>query len=67
MNPFLLSLEMLDGTVRRHGFHLGTDEGVARRIVEEAWSARRDLRSLALLRDGRLFDVFDGSWSSDQE
>ena len=67
MGPFLLSLESLDGAVRRHGFHLGTQEGVARRIAEEAFGARRDLRTVALMRDGRLFDTFDGGWSSDAE
>ncbi len=63
--PFVLSIESLDGEVRIHGFHLGTDEAVAREIAAEMWGSTRELRTVALMRDGRIVDVFDGRWSSD--
>jgi hypothetical protein len=71
MGPFILSIEPVAGPTYRHGFHLGTDEAVARQIAEETYrSLRRHpgtvcaVRTVALIRDERLVDVFDGRWDS---
>ena len=72
---FILSIETDAGTYR-HGFHLGTDETNAREIAEGAfrWAPRQDkapgatrIVTVALLQEGRLFDVYGGSWHSADE
>ena len=60
-----MSIEPIDGPAYQHGFHLGTIESIARQIVEETFAARRDVRTIALIRDRRILDVFDGTWDSD--
>jgi hypothetical protein len=74
MNPFVLSIEPTEGKTFQHGYHLGTDERLARKIAEETFTARNGAainhpsmwtRTVALMRDGRLFDTFDGRWASD--
>lgn len=74
-NPFILSLEPLPppgapiGAIVpaiRHGFHLGTDPVVARQIAEERFNAEpRAWRTVALMLDGRVYDVYDGTWASE--
>jgi hypothetical protein len=49
------------------GFHLGTMEVVARQLAEEQFYARRDIRTVALIRDRRILDVFDGTWLSESD
>lgn len=65
---FQLSIEPVEGPSFMHGFHLGTIESIARQIASEMFHARNkyDLptRTVALLRDHKLFDVYDGVWSS---
>jgi hypothetical protein len=69
-NPFLISIEPVEGPSFRHGFHAGTIEPVARKLVEDMFrgrNARGDwTRTIALMRDGKLFDTFDGRWASDE-
>lgn len=70
-SPFILSIEPVNGEAFRHGFHLGTDLEVARKIAVEGFAARNKLggdyvtRSVALIRDEKIVDVFDGKWSSE--
>lgn len=65
---FTLSIEETAGTSRQHGFHLGTDERLARQIAEEKFHAMRKhampIVTVALIREHRLFDVYDGCWHS---
>jgi hypothetical protein len=67
-SPFVLSIEPTDGPTFLHGFHLGTDERVARQIAEGRFHGRNlsgcPTRSVALLRDNVVFDVYDGEWAS---
>jgi creatinine amidohydrolase/Fe(II)-dependent formamide hydrolase-like protein len=63
--PYTLSLEYPNGTVKQHGFHLGTDLRLAKQIAEERFAATK-ARSVALIRHGekpRYFD-FRQEWSS---
>ena len=67
--PFLLSIEPVNGASFRAGFHLGSDEAVARAIVVERFSGRNAYgmatRSCALLdANGAIVDVFSGTWAS---
>jgi hypothetical protein len=63
MGPFILSIEPVAGPTYRHGFHLGTDEAVARKFAEDVFGAL-PVRTVALIRDQRIVDVFDGHWDS---
>jgi hypothetical protein len=66
---FTLSIEETAGNSFLHGFHLGTDERLARQIAEEVFNARvkygQPIVTVALIRDRKLVDVFDGTWSYD--
>lgn len=64
-NPYVLSIEANDGTVRQHGFHLGTDKALARKIAEERFDAEK-ARSVALIRKGEKTAYFDfrREWSA---
>lgn len=66
-DPFILSIEPLDGPAYQHGFHLGTDLRVARSVAEEVFT-RKAARTVAIMDKphGQLVDVFDGlRWTSD--
>jgi hypothetical protein len=70
-SPFQLSIETEAGSYV-HGFHLGTDERIARHCAEEIFSKRipkigKFIRTVALFRNDRSFktDYFDGKWSSE--
>ena len=73
MAPFLLSIEPTEGESFIYGFHLGTDERDARKAAEDIFKHRRwferrrnvTIRTVALKRDGKLFDVYDGQWNSE--
>jgi hypothetical protein len=70
MSIFVLSIEETEGHSYQHGFHLGTEEKIARQIVEEKFKWRVDnnlpILTMALKRNGKLFDVFYGDkWESD--
>ena len=49
------------------GFHLGTDENVARQIAEERFHGRNKFgmwtESVALIRNRRALGFYDGEWS----
>jgi hypothetical protein len=68
--PFLISIEPAEGKSFVHGFHAGTIERVARTLVEDMFRGRNAAglwtRTVALVRDGKLFDTFDGRWASDE-
>jgi hypothetical protein len=79
---FTLSIEPVDGASFVHGFHLGTIETIARDCARKIFSDRnmasnfykRDLnnhvmatRTVALIRHGKIFDVYDGQWSSEAD
>ncbi len=65
---FVLSIEPTNGTAFQHGFHLGTIEATARQIAEERFHMRNahgfPTRTVALLYNNRVFDVYDGEWAS---
>lgn len=62
-----LSIEPIGKPAYQHGFHLGTIEVVARQLAEEQFYRLRDTRTVALIRNRRIMDVFDGTWLSDSE
>jgi hypothetical protein len=68
---FLLSIEPMEGKAYRHGFHLGTIESIAREIAVEKFQVLnangKPTRTVALIRGGRMFDCFDGKWSSEYD
>ena len=65
---FTLSIEETEGKSRQHGFHLGTDEKLARQITEEKMTAMvthmMPVVSMTLIRDRKIVDVLypDGTW-----
>jgi hypothetical protein len=70
--PFVLSVELEDGCSTLDGFHLGTHAGLARHIAANYYHGRVQhglpVVTVALLRDGKLFDVYYGNaWQSEQE
>jgi hypothetical protein len=66
--PFCLSIETTSGKSEQYGFHLGTDEKLARQIAEEKFNARvrhgLPVVTVALMRR-KIVDVFDGKWFND--
>jgi len=73
MQPFLLSIEPTEGTSFIHSFHLGTDERLAREIAIDIFKNRKwwprvgyiSVRTVALYRNGKMIDVYDGEWTTD--
>lgn len=67
MQPFVLSIEPVGKPAFVDGFHLGTDERLARQLAEERFHGRNGAGlwtcTVALLRAGRLVAVYDGRWS----
>jgi hypothetical protein len=72
MQPFTLSIEETAGKSRQHGFHLGTDEHIARIIVQDKMQAfinyGMPVVSMALMRNGKIIDVLypDLEWTSNE-
>jgi len=66
---FTLSIEPIQGKAFQHGFHLGTIESTARLCAEDVFHSRNanglPTRTVALIRNRKLFDCYDGKWSSD--
>ena len=60
---------MEGGPAVRHGFHLGTDERLARDLVVERLrhGVAPVARTVGLWLGNRLVDVFDGQWTSEYE
>lgn len=64
-DTFTLSIEPQSGPSFQHGYHLGTDEPLARQLAVEICH-RTNAKSVALLRDYTAVDYFDGTmWNSD--
>lgn len=65
---FTLSIEPCDGPVYLYGFHLGTDPTIAREHARGVFSMvnnRKGCYTVALIRDGKLYDTWDGrDWHS---
>ena len=65
-SSFTLSIEPTGKPAFVHGFHLGTDAAVARRIAEECFHARNKIglhtTTVALIRDRRFVGFYDGRW-----
>lgn len=68
--PFTLSIETTAGQSYQHGFHLGTDERLARQIAEERFHARikhgYPTVTVALMREGKMVDCYGGRWFGQQ-
>lgn len=77
---YCLSIEPIDGKTFRHGFHLGTDLVVAKKIAAEKYHQRNEAaktratdlnghcmwtRTVALFFGNKMVDVYDGQWSSE--
>lgn len=66
VHTFTLSIEDVAGHSFQYGFHLGTDERLARKIAEEKFNARvannMPVVTIALMRAGKMVDCFDGQW-----
>ncbi len=68
--PFTMSIEETAGSSKQYGFHLGTDEKLAREIVQDKFKARVSHHiptvTIALVRDKKIVDVFYGDkWASE--
>ena len=70
MSTFSLSIEPVIGKSFQYGFHLGTDEKLARQIAEEKFlPATRPACSRGRSRSfakARLVDCFYGQWQSEE-
>ena len=68
--PFILSIETIAGKAFVHGYHLGTDEKLARQIAEERFHSRiannLPVVTVAIMRNYKMVDCFDGHWFNDQ-
>jgi hypothetical protein len=67
---FTASIETVEGKSFQHPWHLGTQEPMARRCVEDIYRGRvmshNPVLTIALKFDGKIVDVFDGKeWQSD--
>lgn len=69
VNPYLLSIEPTGKKSYIHGYHLGTNEKIAREFAEYLFRARNNCNqfttSVALMREGKIVDVYDGAWHSE--
>lgn len=61
---YTLSIEPISGPTYQHPFHLGTIESVARQVAADLFHAPR-MRTVALIINRKIVDVFDGKWNSD--
>ncbi len=63
-----MSIEERPGVVRRSGYHLGTDERLARQIIEERFHGRiaygLPTMTIALMKGKKMVDCFCGFWTS---
>lgn len=70
---FILSIETTIYPAFQAPFHVGTDLVVAMQQAEDTYRNRVwfpgvgnvTIRTVALMRDGRMVDCFDGQWQSD--
>lgn len=67
-NPYTMSIETNEYESHQYGFHLGTDERIARELVEERFIGRINSKlpvvTIALMLDGHIVDVYDGRWAN---
>lgn len=62
---YSLSIEPIDGKPSyQHPYHLGTIYGIARTVARDIFNPEK-MRTVALIFDRRIVDVFDGEWNSD--
>ncbi len=65
-STYTMSIEPVDGPSFINGFHLGTIESVARDLCVERFHGRNaadmPTRTIALIRNRRIVDVYDGAW-----
>jgi len=72
-STYQLSIEPVDGATFRHNFHLGTDFRVACNVAVDIFHNRKwwprvgnvTVRTVALILNDKVVDVFDGEWASD--
>jgi len=69
VQPFVLSIEDVAGHSFQYGYHLGTDEKLARQLAEEKFHARvkfgMPVVTVALFRGAKMVDCFLGDcWQS---
>lgn len=66
---YTMSIEAEPMKGKQHGFHLGTQEAIARQMVEEKFHGRVKAGiptiTIALIYKNRIVDVYDGMWSSE--
>lgn len=71
MGPFTLSIEPTGKPSFQHGYHLGTDERLARVLAEEHFHNRNNAGdwtcTVALIRDRKIVAVYDGEWNRGME
>ena len=60
---YTLSVEPFEGNAYQHPYHLGTIEPVARQVAADIFDGRR-MRTVALIFNRKIVDVFDGEWQS---
>lgn len=70
MATFTLSIEPISGKSFQHGYHLGTIPSIAKSVAEEVYkryaNSKEGCRTVALMLDGKIQDVFYGDkWDSD--
>lgn len=73
---FTLSVELENGQTIIAPAHLGTDPNVAVNVAEEYFQHRVfhgigqpaiKARTVALMQNGKIWDVYDGVWASERE
>lgn len=63
---YTLSIEPINGTAYQHPYHLGTIEAVARDCAANHIFHAPKMRTVALILNGKIFDVFYGDkWHSE--
>lgn len=70
--PFTASIEVTEGVSHQHGFHLGTDEKIARSFCKDIYQMRvkagKPVVTIGLMQEGKLVDCFYGDrWHWDNE
>jgi len=65
-NEFHLSIEPIVGKSFLHFSSLGNDEATARHTAEAFFKKSIiDIRTVALMLNGKVHDVYDGQWNSE--
>jgi hypothetical protein len=56
---FTMHIEKPAGTIKQHGFHLGTDINIAKQLVFERLQADTEIVSIALRRGENFCEIYD--------